>query len=204
MSFQSIAAVLPAASKESFSLYLPYLDGIAGTYEINTPLRQAHFLAQIAHESGGFRLNKENLNYSAQALGSVFRKYFPTAQQAAQYARQPEAIANVVYANRMGNGDTASGDGWRYRGRGLVQLTGKYNYLVYAKERGQDFVNNPDLLLEPVWSIDVAGWFWKSRGLNTLADKDDVRGITKLINGGYNGLDDRIKYLGLFKKALHI
>ncbi len=204
MSFQAIAAVLPAANRESYNSYLPYLDGIARTYEIDTPLRQAHFLAQIAHESGGFRLNKENLNYSAQALGNVFRKYFPTAQLAAKYARQPEAIANVVYANRMGNGDTASGDGWRYRGRGLVQLTGKYNYVVYAKERGQDFVNNPDLLLEPSWSIDVAGWFWKSRGLNSLADKDDVRGITKLINGGFNGLDDRIKYLGLFKKALQI
>lgn len=203
MSFQTIAGVLPAANREHFTAYLPYLDAVTTRYDINTAIRQAHFFAQIAHESGGFRLNKENLNYSAQALRSVFRKYFPTNQLAAQYARQPEQIANIVYGDRMGNGNAASGDGWRYRGRGLVQLTGKNNYAAYAKASGVDCVQHPDLLLEPQWSIDVAGWFWNSRGLNAWADKDDVRTVTKLINGGYNGLDDRIRYLNLFKTALN-
>ncbi len=203
MSFQTIAGVLPAANRERFTAYLPYLDAVTTRYDINTAIRQAHFFAQIAHESGGFRLNKENLNYSAQALRSVFRKYFPTDQLAAQYARQPEQIANIVYGDRMGNGNAASGDGWRYRGRGLVQLTGKNNYAAYAKASGVDCVQHPDLLLEPQWSIDVAGWFWNSRGLNAWADKDDVRTVTKLINGGYNGLDDRIRYLNLFKTALN-
>lgn len=204
MSIQQLEVAIPASGRQHFTVYVPHLEEIFNKYEIITPLRQAHFLAQIAHESDCFRANKENLNYSAQALLNVFHKYFHTPEEAEHYARQPEKIANIVYAGRMGNGPTESGDGWKYRGRGLVQLTGKGNYKDYSHATGQDFVGNPDLLTEPYWSMDVAGWYWKSRNLNAWADKDDARMITKLINGGFNGLDDRLHYLSVFKKALNL
>jgi len=165
-------------------------------YEMNTPLRATHFLAQIAHESGGFRYVEENLKYSAQALRSVFSKYFQDDAIASDYARQPQKIANRVYANRMGNGSELSGDGWRYRGRGLIQLTGKSNYTQYADARQVDVVQTPGLVAtDPILATDVAGWYWKSRDLNRYADSDDIRAITKRINGGYNGLEDRQGYL---------
>jgi putative chitinase len=174
-------------------------------YEINTPLRAAHFLAQIAHESGGFRYVEENLNYSENALKSVFGKYFKDNALASDYARRPQKIANRVYANRMGNGSEGSGDGWRYRGRGLIQLTGKSNYTQYADARQVDVVQTPDLVAtEPMLATDVAGWYWDSRALNRYADNDDIRAITKRINGGYNGLKDRQFYLNRAKDALRV
>ncbi|ETX02826.1 LysM peptidoglycan-binding domain-containing protein [Candidatus Entotheonella palauensis] len=174
-------------------------------YNINTPLRAAHFLAQIAHESGGFRYLEENLNYSANALKSMFGKYFKDDRLASDYARQPHKIANRVYANRMGNGNERSGDGWRYRGRGLIQLTGKTYYSQYADDRQVDVVQTPNLVAsDPMLATDVAGWYWDSRALNQYADNDDMRAITKRINGGHHGLKDRQFYLNRAKNALGV
>jgi putative chitinase len=169
-------------------------------FGINTPLRLAHFLAQCGHESGNWKFKVENLNYSAQALQSVFRKYFPDEATAAQYARKPEMIANKVYANRMANGDEASGDGWKFRGRGYIQLTGKQNYTSFDKVVDDNILSNPDLVADK-YPLLSAAWFWDSNKLNTLADKGatdaDVTAITKRVNGGTHGLDDR---LSKFKK----
>lgn len=160
-------------------------------FEINTNFRIAGFLSQVAHESGGFKFVKENLNYSPQALRSVFGKYFTDDSMANAYARQPERIANKVYANRMGNGDEASGDGYRYCGRGLIQLTGKDNYTAFSNATGSDAVNHPEIVELPDAAALSAGWFWNSRKLNNYADEQNVVGMTKRINGGVNGLDDR-------------
>jgi putative chitinase len=164
-------------------------------FQLNTPLRLAHFLAQCGHESGNWKFKVENLNYSAPALQSVFRKYFPDEATAAQYARKPEMIANKVYANRMSNGDEASGDGWRFRGRGYIQLTGKNNYSLFNSVVGENILENPDLVAEK-YPLLSAAWFWDSNKLNTLADKGatdaDVTAITKRVNGGTHGLDDRL------------
>ena len=169
-------------------------------YGINTPLRIAHFLGQLEHESN-LKPISENLNYSASGLIRVFRKYF-TDLEAIQFQRKPERIANRVYANRMGNGNEASGDGWRYRGRGFIQLTGKSNYVALSRELQIDFVKNPDLLLQEPNALLSALWFWNRNNLNRLADKDDVRGVTRVINGGFNGLDDRIKKVNKWKQLL--
>lgn len=184
--------------------YVSLLDTVLPKYEINTPLRTAHFLAQIAHESGGFKFVVENLNYSAEALYSVFRKYFPMMDLAANYARKPQQIANKVYANRMGNGDESSNDGWNYRGRGLLQITGKTNYQTLTQETGEDFISTPENLEQPQWALTSACWFWKKRNLNKYADADDIHMVTKLINGGTNGLSNRQHYLDEFKKLLGI
>lgn len=172
-------------------------------YEVTTPLRQAMFLAQCSHESGGFKFLVENLNYSAEALHKVFKKYFPTLAEAQKVARQPEKIANIVYANRMGNGGTQSGDGWRYRGRGYIQLTGKNNYKFFAhfrnKELNDEFL---DYCETEEGALDSALWFWHKNNLNKYADAGDVKECTKRINGGYNGLEDREKKYQAFKKLL--
>ena len=160
-------------------------------FQIDTPLRIAGFLSQVAHESGDFKFTTENLNYSAAALRSIFGKYFTDDSQANAYARQPEKIANRVYANRMGNGNEASGEGWKYRGRGLIQLTGKDNYVAFGNSTATDSANNPDSVAAPDAAVLSAGWFWNSRHLNNYADAGDVLGMTKRINGGTNGLDDR-------------
>lgn len=164
-------------------------------FELNTPLRLAHFLAQCAHESGNWRFKVENLNYSAAALQSVFRRHFPDEATAAQYARKPEAIANRAYANRMLNGDESSGDGWKFRGRGYIQLTGKQNYTLFDSIVEENILENPDLVSEK-YPLLSAAWFWDSNRLNALADKgatdEDVTAITKRVNGGTHGLDDRI------------
>lgn len=168
-------------------------------YEINTPLRLAHFFAQLAHESG-LKPISENLNYSMIGLTQTFGKYFPTKAIASLYARQPEKIANKVYANRMGNGDETSGDGWKYRGKGFLQITGKDNYKALSKDTEVDYIKDPNLLLKEADAMISALWYWKRNGLNKFADKDDVLSITKAINGGTNGLDDRKKHLIEFKK----
>lgn len=165
---------------------------------INTPLRLAHFFAQVDHESG-LKPVSENLNYSASALRRVFGKYFPNDTIANEYARQPEKIANRVYANRMENDDEASGDGWRYRGRGYIQITGKANYKELSNDTGKDYVSNPELLLTEEGSITSAVWYWSKRGLNKYADVDDIKAVTYRINGGYNGIDHREDLLNNYK-----
>jgi putative chitinase len=171
--------------------YLPFLNMTMVKRDINTPVRQAMFLSQLAHESGNFRFVVENLNYSADALRRVFGKYFPTEDLANQYARQPERIANRVYADRMGNGPEASGDGWKYRGRGLIQLTGKNNYASFSMQSDNNALVEPDLVAQPELAVDSAGWFWTTNRLNQLADTGDVKSVTRRINGGFNGLADR-------------
>jgi len=171
--------------------YLPFLNMTMLKREINTPVRQAMFLSQLAHESGNFRFVVENLNYSADALRRVFGKYFPTEALANEYARQPERIANRVYASRMGNGDEASGDGWKYRGRGLIQLTGKNNYASFSMQSDNNALVEPDLVAQPELAVDSAGWFWTTNRLNQLSDTGDVKAVTRRINGGFNGLADR-------------
>lgn len=179
--------------QDAVDKWLPWLNMTMARFNISTPMRQAMFLSQIAHESGGFRHVSENLNYSASALRRVFGKYFPTDEMAYEYARKPEKIANRVYANRMGNGNEASGDGWKYRGRGLIQLTGKDNYLSFSLAADNNSFIDPGLLTEPEYAAMSAGWFWQDNGLNVLADTGDVRAVTRRINGGYNGLADRQK-----------
>jgi putative chitinase len=160
-------------------------------YGIDTNKRQAAFIGQCMHESGGFKLLEENLNYSAKALMATWPSRFPTEEMANQYARNPEKIANKVYGGRMGNADESSGEGWKYRGRGIKQLTGKENYERCGSGLGVDLVGNPDLLLEPKYATLSAGWFWNKHNLNDLADKSDIETMTKRINGGLLGLDAR-------------
>ena len=172
-------------------------------YEINTPERIASFIAQCGHESGGWRVFSENLNYSAKALDAIFGKYFKRAARDSEpYHRQPEKIANVVYANRMANGDTASGDGWKYRGRGPIQLTGKANYSAFAEDMDVDVLDNPDRVSEDKEiALMSAIWYWNKNKLNRYADSGDIKTMTKRINGGYIGLEDRIHH---WKEALHM
>jgi putative chitinase len=176
----------------------------AAKFQINTPLRLAHFLAQCGHESGGFRLTQENLNYSAKGLNGIFKKYFPTEAAAAAYARNPQKIANKVYGNRMGNGDEASGDGYKFRGRGYIQLTGKDNYTAFGKSIGEDICANPDKVASQ-YALLSAAWFFSKNGLHKMADEGAsdavVTKITKRVNGGTIGLADRIKH---FKEYYHL
>jgi putative chitinase len=188
-----------------------WLDAIVATcqeFEINTPQRIAAFLAQTSHESGGYTMLSENLNYRAATLAACWPNRFavlgadkkpikdkqgkltPTAVANA-IAGKPELIANLVYSSRMGNGPAESGEGWKYRGRGLKQLTGKDNYARCGAALGVNFVDNPDLLVEPIFAARSAGWFWRSNNLSAFADVGDIKGMTKKINGGYIGLEAR-------------
>tara|TARA_R110002095_G_scaffold90199_7_gene78659 strand:- start:612 stop:2180 length:1569 start_codon:yes stop_codon:yes gene_type:complete len=168
--------------------------------QIDTPLRIAHFIAQVAHESALFRRVVENMNYSADGLRTVFPRYFDRAAAQA-YARNPRAIGNRAYANRLGNGDEASGDGFRYRGRGLIQLTGRANYRAFGDWLGVDVVAAPELVSER-YAVASAVYFWSTRKLNAIADRDDLNAVTRAINGGLNGLDDRLRLLELARAAL--
>ena len=176
----------------------------AAKFGINTPLRLAHFLAQCGHESGGFRATQENLNYSAKGLMGIFKKYFPTEALANAYARQPQKIAAKVYANRMGNGTEASGEGYKFRGRGYIQLTGKENYTAFGKSIGEDMTVNPDKVASQ-YALLSAAWFFSKNGLHKMADEGSsdavVTKITKRVNGGTIGLADRIKH---FKEYYHL
>lgn len=174
---------------------------LLGNYGINTPLRLAHFFAQLEHESN-LKPISENLNYSSSGLKRVFRKYFNDLQ-AIQYARNPERIANRVYANRMGNGNELSGDGWKYRGRGFIQITFYDNYKALTDDTGIDYLNNPDLLLNEADSMISALWFWKKNNLNKYADQDNVKEITRRINGGYNGMQHRSELLKKYKREIN-
>jgi len=172
------------------------------TYSINTLLRQSAFLAQVGHESGGLIYKEENLNYSAEALQSVFPKYFPNSKIASAYARQPKKIANRVYANRMGNGDEQSGEGWKYRGYGLIQITGKDGFLSFAKEFAMTLDEVIDYLRSDLGAAMSAGWFWNKKKLNELADKELFKQICKRVNGGLNGYKDRKELYARAKREL--
>jgi len=161
----------------------------------------AHFIAQCAHESGNFVFIKENLNYRADSLMKTFKRYFPTLDLAQQYEKKPEKIANRVYANRMGNSDEASGDGWRYCGRGLIQLTGKDNYTFFAGSLGISVEDASEYLATFEGAAQSACWYWEQNNLNRFADANDVKGLTRAINGGYIGLEDRQKHT---EHALHV
>jgi putative chitinase len=178
---------------------------VASKFEINTPLRLAHFLAQCGHESGGFKLTKENLNYSAKGLNGIFKKYFPTLESAVPYERKPEKIANKVYGGRMGNGLEGSGEGWKFHGRGFIQLTGKENYTAFTKSIGEDCIANPDLVASK-YALASAAWFFNKNGLHKMADgganDTTVTSITKRVNGGTIGLPDRIKHFNEYYKLL--
>jgi putative chitinase len=169
----------------------------AAKFQINTPLRLAHFLAQCGHESGGFRATKENLNYSAKGLTGTFKKYFPTEAAAKPYERQPVKIANKVYGNRMGNGPESSGEGSKFCGRGYIQLTGKENYTAFGKSINEDILSNPDRVASD-YALLSAAWFFSKNGLHKMADEGSsdtvVTKITKRVNGGTIGLADRIKH----------
>ena len=164
-------------------------------YEINTPARVASFIGQCAHESNGFLALRENLNYSPKGLMATFKKYFPTQDLANQYAHKQEQIANRIYANRMGNGDEASGDGFKYRGRGLIQLTGKSNYQSFADSIGESVEDIPAFLETYEGAVQSACWFWESNNLNKWADAGDILKMTKIINGGTLGLQERTDHI---------
>ena len=174
--------------------WLECLNTILPEYEIDSPERVAAFLAQCAHESAGFTAIKENLNYKAASLRKVFPKYFPTDELAEQYAHNQEAIANRVYGNRMGNGDEHSGDGYAYCGRGLIQLTGHDNYKAFADSLSSSMEEIVEFLQTFEGCVQSACWFWETNDLNSLADAGDIKAMTKRINGGYIGLEDRIKH----------
>jgi len=174
-------------------------------FELNTPLRLAHFLAQAGHESGGFKAVNENLNYGAKGLLGIFKKYFPTPEKAALYERKPEKIANLVYGGRMGNGPETSGEGWKFRGRGYIQLTGKDNYKAFDAVVAESIVDNPDLVATK-YPLLSAAWFFHKNGLHKLADggatEAVVTSVTKRVNGGTIGLADRIKHFNEYYNLL--
>ena len=196
--------IASALTTELRSSYLDPLNAALEEFVINTPLREAAFLAQTAHESATFTRLVENLNYSAKRLTQVWPKRFPTLEKAQPYANNPEKLANFTYGNRNGNGPEDSGDGWKYRGRGFIQITGRANYQACGDGLGADVVEDPDKLAQPDFAFRSAAWFWGSHGLNALADQGDLRTITIRINGGTVGLDERQKLYTNVKAILGI
>ena len=182
--------------------WLDPLNATFDKYDISTPKRQAGFIGQCQHESNNFRTLEENLHYSAAGLMRVWPSRFTSDVVAQAYANNPEKIANKVYAGRMGNGDEESGDGWAYHGRGLIQLTGRDNYNACGTSLGFAYITNPELLVQPRHAALTAGWFWNKKGLNDLADIADYTTMTKRINGGTLGLDDRIAKIQKAKEIL--
>ena len=173
--------------------WLEPLNNVFQKYEINTPLRMAAFIGQCHHESGGFKALRENLNYSAESLCRVWPSRFPSLEAAKPFHRNPDMIAEKVYFGRMGNNE--EGDGALYCGRGLIQLTGKDNYRMAGEALGEDLLSSPDLVCGPEYAALTAGWFWNKRNLNKEADAKDYLGMTKKINGGTIGLDDRVAHI---------
>jgi len=200
VSFEQLNEFFEDTDEEIIQQYVQPLNDVMEFYEINNKQRIAMFLAQVGHESGGLTTIKENLNYSADRLKVIFPKYFKGVDTTA-FAKNPEKIANRVYANRMGNGDEASGDGYRYCGRGLIQLTGKSNYKAFADDMEWSLEDAVESLKVPEGAAWSAGWFWDSRELNDWADKGDVLTVTKKINGGTIGLEDRKSH---YEAALQI
>lgn len=187
-----LTAMCPKTKRSILEGYVEPLNTVAEYYDMyDNPRRVAGFLAQVAHESGGFTAVKENLNYSAKGLMGTFKKYFPTEELAKQYERKPEMIANRVYGNRMNNGPEESGDGYRFCGRGLIQLTGRANYTKFANDLGMSIEDTVAYLETPNGAVASAGWFWDNNNLNQYCDKDDFVTLTKRINGGTIGLEDR-------------
>ena len=180
-----------------------YMVEVLPRFEITTRNRVAAFVAQCGHESASFKILQENLNYSATGLRGIWPKRFPTMEIAQQYHRQPQKIANKVSASRMGNGDEASGDGYKYRGRGLIQLTGKSNYTAFSHDIYGDnrMVENPDLVAQKIHALYSACWFWHKNKINAIADAGDMVKMTRVINGGKIGLADRIEH---YNHALHV
>lgn len=192
--------LMPAAP----DAWLDALIATAPRWGIITPLREAHYLAQLAHECAQFTRLEENLNYTSLRLTQVWPSRFPTLASAAPYDHEPQRLANFVYANRLGNGPPESGDGWRYRGRGPIQITGRTNYQTAGQSIGVDLEASPEALLQPLVGCHVAGWFWSSRGLNYLADADHILEITRRINGGTESIDARRAWLERAKRILGI
>ena len=202
---EQILAAVPATNKDRVDDFVKVFNNWSEQFWIDTPLRMAHFLSQCWCESGALKALEENMNYSEDRLLQVFPKYF-NSDNADIYAHRPEKIANRVYANRMGNGSEGSGDGWRYRGRGVIGITGYSNYKAYA-ESGfcvGDLIRHPEWLAKSPGAYKSAMWFWWKNKLNKWADNDDVRGVTRKVNGGYNGLASRTEYLRKFKKMFGI
>ncbi len=191
-SAEELRQAMPGLSQDRAEQLVPLLNNSMNEFNINTPERRSMFLAQIGHETGDLGRLTENLNYSSEGLLATFPRHF-NQETAADYARQPERIANHVYANRMGNGDEASGDGWRYRGRGAIQITGRDNYEAAGTALGLDLANHPELLEQPENAVRASAWWWQSHGLNERVDANpnDVEGVTRVINGGTHGLEDR-------------
>lgn len=208
ISSAQLREIMPAAG-EFARLYAGPLDAAMARFDIDTPRRAAPFLANVAHESAQLICVEERLNYSSSALHSTWQSRFDI-KVAAEYAHKPERIANRAYANRMGNGDEASGDGYRFRGRGPFQITGRDNYRTCGQAIGYDLENNPDLLLQPECGALAAAWFWSSNGLNAIADAGDFDGICDVINRGHktaaigdaNGYADREKFWKSAKRVL--
>lgn len=199
-----LAANLPLSLA---NIWYPHIVAAMTKYQINTPIRQAHFLAQVGHESLGFKQVRESLNYAESALVKMFPRRI-TASQARMYGRnllhpanQP-MIGNIIYANRNGNGDIASGDGYRYRGRGLLQVTGRSNYAAMSAELNEDLITHPELLTGHELAAASAAAWWRVNGLNELADSDDVSAVTRRVNGGTNGITDRCARLITAKSVL--
>jgi putative chitinase len=203
ITLELLQKVCPKTKKEVLETYVAPLNKVAKAHGIlDNHKRLAAFLAQVAHESGGFNFTKENLNYNAKALQTVFKKYYATEKDALAHERKPEQIANKVYASRMGNGDEKSGDGWSYRGRGLIQLTGKENYTKFAESIKKPITEAVAYLETPEGAVESAAWFWTKNKLNELCDKDDFVTLTKRINGGTNGLEDRKHHYEIALKVL--
>lgn len=199
MNLTKLNSILPANVAEQVPLVIE-------KFKIDSTLRLAHFLAQCAHESGSFKFTKENLNYSAQGLLKTFPKYFKDIETAKKYERKPDDIASRVYASRMGNGNEESGEGAKFKGRGYIQLTGKQNYSSFDKVVDEDILANPDLVATKYPMLSAA-WFWDTRKLNTIADTGStdevVTKITKMVNGGTHGLEDRLKKFRVFFSTLN-
>ena len=200
VTLEQLAAFFEDTDEDILATFVDPINAVAEEFEINTPQRISMFLAQIGHESGGLTKLRENLNYKAERLAQIFPKYFRNVDPD-EYAHNPEKIANRVYASRMGNGDEASGDGYRFRGRGAIQLTGRSNYTSCGEDIGVDLISNPDYLETPEGAIRSAAWFWDQRGLNDFADNNDIVTVTKRINGGTIGLADRKE---LYEEALTV
>lgn len=198
-----IQKIMPRAKREHIKDFVRTFNTWAPIFRIDTPLRVVHFLGQVAHESVELSAMTENLNYSADGLRKTFPKYFPTTEEAMKYARKPEKIANRVYANRVGNGNEDSGDGWKYRGRGLIQLTGRSNYQAY-QDSGYcigDLMGHTEWLESYPGALKSAMWFWHKNDLNKWADMDNIEKVTKTINGGLHGLAKRSNYVRLAKRV---
>lgn len=195
--------ICPKTSSSVLEQYIEPINSVGNYYDMfDNTYRIASFVAQTAHESAGYNIIIENLNYRAAGLMTVFSKYFPTEDLAKQYERQPEKIANYVYANRMGNGDENSGDGWHFRGRGLIQLTGRENYTNFAAALEMELEDTINYMNTPEGATASAGWFWDTNKLNRYCDKNDFVGLTKRINGGTNGLPERQRLYDIALRVL--